>query len=275
MIALLLAAALGGAEPAPPLRLATYAYPAFDRAAAVRPLGEVLARAYGRPVTVAVLPTPDALAQAVREGRADFAVTNLASYLAMADAPGVRAIAVLDTPPTRLDSYRGVLVARRAAGVADMAGLKAGAARLRYVEALPGSTSGALVQAGRMRRDGYAPRDFAGLAHAGSHDAALQRLVDGAADVAAATEAAWKTLLAREPDVAKDLVVLWRSDPLPPGPVVCRAGLSLDCAPGAAALMSAAGLPAVPALAAAWPETEGAPGFRAVTPGDYAAFRAK
>ena len=182
MIALLLAAQLTAA--APPLKVATYAYPKYDRAAALEPMAKQLGQALGRETQVVLLATPDALAASIRAGEVDVAMTNLAAYLAVQSDPKVQAVAVLDVPPATAARYRGVLVARRNAGVAAMRDLPAKAAGLRYAEVLPGSTSGALVQAGALREVGVAAGRFKEIRQAGTHEAALTALQAGDADLA-------------------------------------------------------------------------------------------
>ena len=92
MIALLLAAQLAAAPPLP-LKVATYAYPKYDRAAALKPMADQLGAALGRETQVVLLETPDALAQAIAAGEVDVAMTNLAAYLAVQADPKVQAVA--------------------------------------------------------------------------------------------------------------------------------------------------------------------------------------
>ena len=136
MIALLLAAQLAAAPPLP-LKVATYAYPKYDRAAALKPMADQLGAAQGRETHVVLLETPDALAQAIAGGEVDVAMTNLAAYLAVQADPKVQAAAVLDVPPATAGRYRGVLVARRDSGVAAMSDLPAKAAGLRFAAPIP------------------------------------------------------------------------------------------------------------------------------------------
>lgn len=274
--ALALVATGAAARPADPspVRLATYAYPAFDRRLALAPLARLVEQASGRPVQVTLFPTPDALAAAVREGAVDLAVTNLAAYAQVARLPGADAIAVLAAPPATLDRYRGVLLARREGGPGTLAQLPALAPRLRLVEVLPGSTSGALVQADALRRVGLSRGGFLQASHAGTHEAALAQLTAGQADVAALAEAPWLALQAQAPADAARLTLLWRSDPLPPGPLLCMNGPELRCRRLAAALLanSAASRRAAEALARGWAETAGARRFIRVRPARYRAF---
>lgn len=270
MIALLLAAQLTAA--APPLKVATYAYPKYDRAAALAPLARQLGQALGRETQVVLLPTPDALAASIRAGEVDVAMTNLAAYLAVQADPKVQAVAVLDVPPATAGRYRGVLVARRGAGVAAISDLPQKASRLRYAEVLPGSTSGALVQAGALREAGVAPSGFAQVRQAGTHEAALAALQTGEADLAAFAEEPWRKLKAENPQAAAGLVELWRSDPLPAGPVVCVRAATTPCDEVEAVLLGDPGAAAAE-LARGWSETEGAGRFKSYDDRPYAEFR--
>ncbi|HEV2569509.1 phosphate/phosphite/phosphonate ABC transporter substrate-binding protein [Sphingomonas sp.] len=267
MLALALAAA--AAAPAEPVRLATYAYPRYDRTKALEPLRALLAARMKRPVTVQLYPTPDALRDAVKGGAVDVAMTNLASYLGMADAPSLTAIAVVDVPAGTLARYRGVLLARAISGV-TAASLRQRIGTLRYAEVLPGSTSGALVQSGYLRSLGLAPEQFGTRLQAGTHDGALAALADGRADVAALADEPWRNAPS---DVRSKIVEIWRSEPLPPGPLICISRVSFDCAAVQRIVLSAAAAPAAAELARGWSETEGARRFRKVEPVDYRGFR--
>jgi ABC-type phosphate/phosphonate transport system substrate-binding protein len=263
---------LSAAAPAAPITLATYAYPRYDRARALEPLSALIGRALKRKVRVVLYPTPDALRDAVLAGEADIAMTNLASFLGMRAGRGVRSVALLDVPGATLDRYRGVLLARREA-IVSAGQLRERATALRYAEVLPGSTSGALVQRRWLRQAGMP--EFRETRQAGTHDAALKRLLDGEADIAALAEEPWRKLKAEQSVRAAALVELWRSDPLPPGPVICVQSPRMHCDRIGALLLSTKAKPAASALAAGWSETEGAVSFRAVRPRDYSAFGAK
>ncbi len=256
-----------------PVVVATYAYPAFDRTVALAPLAELVARTTERSVKIELFDTPDALSQAVCDGRVDVAMTNLGSYVTMRDCDGVGAVAALDAPAEVLDRYRGVLVARADAGVADIADLPARMGALRYSEVMPGSTSGALVQADALRTVGASPAKFGARRYAGTHDAALEDALAGRADVAGMAENFWRGLQEKDPARAASLRLLWRSEPLPPGPVVCREADGMACAAIRDALLSAYGREVAATLAQGWAETEGAVNFRAYDEAVYAPFK--
>ena len=273
MLLTLLAALASPPEPAPALRVATYHYPRYDRRVALEPLAQTVARIAGRRAEVILFDTPDALAKAMCDGSVDVAMTNLGAFVAMRDCPRVEPIAVLDTPAAVLERYRGVLLARGDAGLDALSDLKPAARRLRYSEVLPGSTSGALVQADALRTIGIRASDFAARRHAGTHEAALLDLLEGRADIAAFAEEPWRKLQAEAPERAATLRPLWRSAPLPPGPQVCRAGAAVDCQALGAALLGTAGAALAGPLSEGWTETAGAERFRAFDAARYDAFK--
>jgi ABC-type phosphate/phosphonate transport system substrate-binding protein len=269
---LLSALALVGAAPAEPVRLATYSYPRYDRAQALEPLRASLESRLKRPVTVQIFASPDALRDAVKSGAVDIAMTNLASYLGMSGTPRLSAVAVLDVPAATLDRYRGVLLARRDVGLGSAAALAPRAASLRYAKVLPGSTSGALVQGSYLRSLGVDPARFALRSHAGTHDGALAALIEGRADLAALAEEPWRNAPAQ---VRAQVVQLWRSAPLPPGPLICVGRVRIDCGAVRRIVLGKGGALAAAELAKGWSETEGAVRFRRVRSGDYGRFLTK
>lgn len=258
----------------PPLTLATYAYPKYDRGAALAPLGRALADRLDRPVLVRLYQTPDALAEGIAAGEVDLAVTNLATYARVGRRSGVRAVAVLDVPAPTLERYRGVLIARANTGLTSIDQVRARADQLRYSEVLPGSTSGALVQAEALIAGAAGPVRFSASRFAGTHEAALDDVLAGRADLAALAEDPWRKLVMVRPADAAKLRLIWRSAPLPPGPVICVERPELDC--GKVARIVVGGLADAPgaaaALAAGWSETEGATGFKPVDPRRYAGY---
>ena len=266
MLTLLFLTALSTA----PVRLATYEYPAFDRRAALGPLAREIEAELSRPVEIVLFATPDALGSALRRGEVELAVTNLAAYAQSATNDRVTAIAVLDVPAETLDGYRGVLLARRDAGIETPAALRARAASLRYAEVLPGSTSGALVQAGHLAAVQLQPDSFGVRTQAGTHEKVLASLLAGDTDLGAMAEAPWRALLRTKPDTAALLTELWRSPPLPPGPVVCVRSRSLPCDRIARRLLRTA--TAAPMLARGWAETSGALRFIRPDPRRYRVF---
>ncbi|UWX03824.1 PhnD/SsuA/transferrin family substrate-binding protein [Pseudoxanthomonas sp. NC8] len=218
MPVLLLASSVATAAGDGPWVVATYAYPARDRAAAIQPLADYLTDRSGHPVQVRVLASPTALVEALRDGTVDVAVPNLHGYLqARPGSEGIVALPVPAVPAAQADRYRAVIVARTEIDSIEVLQRQA-AAQSRLMLVGRDSASGGFVPAGQLQVLGLdAGSAFASREYAGSHAAALQALVEGRADVAA--------LAADVYDAARPAGVreLWRSDPIPPAPC-CAAG---------------------------------------------------
>lgn len=236
----------------------TYAYPQRDRRAAIQPLAEYLARRGEHPVELRVLASPSALIDAMRGGEVDVAVPNLHAFLqARGSADGLEPLPVPDVPPADADRYRAVLVSRGA--IASIDALQRNAARLALAMVGQDSASGGFVPAAALRTFGLdVPGAFASVQHAGSHAAALEAVTSGAADVAA---------LAADVHAqsgVEGLHVLWRSDPIPPGPLLCRTSGPVPCADVATWLLEAhqADPAVMAALREGWPEFGSADAFR-------------
>lgn len=251
--------------------IATYAYTRYDRAAALQPLATVLGESLGQAVQVRVLESPRALAAALREGSVDLAVTNTFVYLAARGDARIRALAVFDVPAATLDAYRGVLLAR--AGV-TLETVQRSDRALRYAQVIPGSTSGGLVQDLFLAAKDVNGASRLRIHHAGTHDATLAQLQQGQADIAALADAPWQA--AQRGNTAGDVVQLWRSPPIPPGPVVCRDGGRIDCAQARALLLNLheKSPDALAAVVAAWSEAAGATQLAPVHEAAYDALTA-
>lgn len=248
LFALLPVIAPARAADAPALVVATYAYPHRDRAASIRPLAEYLGTQLSRPVEVRVLPSPTTLIEAMQAGQVDVAVPNLYGYLlAMREPSALQPLPVPDVPADQAQRYRSVIVARQPMTMQQLA---ARASQLRLGLVGRDSASGGFVPLAGLRRVGVVTEDFASVAYAGSHAAALHILGDKQVDVVA--------LAADEFDntARGGLYEVWRSPVIPPGPLLCRGSQVTSCDEVAAALLVADQRDAnvMAGLRAGWPE---------------------
>ncbi|UXI68132.1 phosphate/phosphite/phosphonate ABC transporter substrate-binding protein [Tahibacter amnicola] len=263
-----------GEEPA--VVVATYHYARYDRAAALQPLARHLADTLGRPVTVHVSDSPRALARSMAEGSVDIAITNTFVHLATRALSTLKPVAVFDVPQHTLERYRGVLIGRKDGPVthaSDLANAKPG---IRYVQTIPGSTSGGLVQDLHLAAIGAA-HPFGQPTYAGTHEAVLEQVRQAQADLGALAEPPWQKWQAENSAVATEIVELWRSPPIPPGPVVCRTDAAIDCTAVADTLLALdkANPAALAALTAAWSEASGTTRLRPVDESAYDALVAR
>lgn len=217
-----------GAQPHDTLVVATYAYPAVDRAGAIAPLAEHLRARLRRPTRVLVVADPVALAAAVREARADVAVTNTFGYLLLADgSPAAgEAVATFRVPPGVRTNYGAALVARDAG--LSLAALGARIPTLRVGLVSEGSTTGSLVPRLALANHGVTDleRQARSVVYAGTHAGAFALLRDGTVDVAGLASAELERQRAALPaaDRARYRVV-WQSPDIQLGPVAVRASL--------------------------------------------------
>ena len=240
------------ARQAPPRAwvIATYAYPQRDRVAAIQPLADYLGVRARHPVQVRLFDSPTALVDALRRGEVDVAVPNLHGYLqARRASEPLTTLPVPQVPALQADRYRAVLVGRQELEAPGE--LERQARTLRLVLVGRDSASGGFVPVRELRRRGLEPTTaFAHLAYAGSHAAALEAVASGRADVAA--------LAADVYDASRPtgVVEVWRSQPIPPGPLLCRPAADVPCQQVTAWLLEAHDeAPAVmAALRAGWPE---------------------
>lgn len=233
-----------------PWVIATYAYPQRDRVAAIQPLADYLGLRARHPVQVRLFDSPTALVDALRRGEVDVAVPNLHGYLqARRASEPLTTLPVPQVPVLQADRYRAVLVGRQ--GLEAPGELERQARTLRLALVGRDSASGGFVPVRELRRRGLEPTTaFAHLVYAGSHAAALEAVASGRADVAA--------LAADVYDASRPtgVVEVWRSQPIPPGPLLCRPAADVPCQQFTAWLLEAHDeAPAVmAALRAGWPE---------------------
>lgn len=231
-----------------PLVVATYAYPNRDRAASITPLADYLGQQLQRKVQVKVLASPTDLLAAMDRKEVDVAVPNLYAYLrSRRGYPAIEALPVPDVPPAQAARYRAVIVAR---APLTLRGLADQAPRLRLVLVGRDSASGGFVPVQGLYGQGIALDDFARVDYAGSHAAALQWLAEGKADMAALAADVFDA--GSQPGLHE----IWRSEVIPPGPLLCRQSPGTSCEAIAAALLRADQEdPRVLAgLRAGWPE---------------------
>ncbi len=257
------------------LVLATYAYAKFDRHAALEPLAAHLAEHLNRPVKVQLAKSPSALVEALSAGEIDIAVTNTFTWLAATNIGlPVVGVAVLDVPAERADTYRGALVARLSGGLDSAADVARQASELTIALVVPGSTSGALVQGVQLAAHGLNnwPDEFKAVLYAGTHEAAIEAVRTGTADVAAMADAVWQRTIGESPEQVEDVHRIWRSAPIAVGPVACRVASNIPCADVQALMLSlhVDNHLAFAAIQNAWPETAGAKRFVTVPNESYA-----
>ena len=173
----------------------------------------------GRKARVFVSSDYDTLGSWVQEGVLDLAWFSPLAYVVAADRVPMKVLAI---PRVKGNpSYRGLLVARRGAGVEDLKDLQGKV--FAFVD--PSSGSGYLYPRVLLHQRGFDPdRLFREVRFLGSHDRVIRSVlageVDGGATYTDAWEAAAKTqdlsslvVLARTEEIPKDALAVRRDAP--------------------------------------------------------------
>ncbi|MBI1396436.1 MAG: phosphate/phosphite/phosphonate ABC transporter substrate-binding protein [Betaproteobacteria bacterium] len=158
--------------------------------------------------------------EALRARRLDVALLGPFSYVLAASIAAVDPVAVPETKRQGA-SYHSLIVARKDHGIRTLADLKG--RTFAFVD--PSSTSGHLFPKTGMIRAGLDPdRDLRAI-FAGSHDASVIAVQNGKVDAAAVADALLDAAIARGMVKADEIVIVWKSDPIPGAPVVMRRDL--------------------------------------------------
>lgn len=187
------------------------------------PLGRYLEKRAGVKIRFTILSRYGNILERFVEERMDGAFFGSFTGALAIERLGVEPLA----RPVNLDgtsSYRGYLFARTNSGIrtaADMRGK-----RLAFVE--KATTAGYLFPIAWFREQGIAQVDahFAEVYFAGSHDATIQAVLDGRADVGCAKHSMFDRVARRNPEVATALTVLARSPDVPSNGLCVRPGLT-------------------------------------------------
>lgn len=207
------------------LVIATYQYAENPRLKNIEPFATHLAEAADVKITVKSYPTVHALLEAMRKNEVDVAFINTFGYLLSREVTQqYEALATLHLPNAAASVYRSVIVSPKEnrTQTLQQAVERAGDHYLIYVS--PGSTSGNLMP--RLKLASMLPDDpekfFVEVQYANTHAGALKLALEERYAVASCGSDAFYKLGA---DTAK-FNVLWKSGPIPLGPVVVRKDLA-------------------------------------------------
>jgi phosphonate transport system substrate-binding protein len=163
--------------------------------------------------------------EALRSRRLDVAYLGPFSYVLGASVASIEAFAVAETKKAGRTFYHSLVITHKDSGIKSVADLKG--KNFSFVD--PSSTSGHMFpKAGLLKAGIDTDKDLGRTIFSGSHDAnaiAVQnRKIDAAAIADRILEQAFTKGLAKR----EDIVVLWKSDPIPESPMVWRKDLPAD-----------------------------------------------
>lgn len=184
-----------------------------------------LSQALGMPVKPFVAADYNGVIEALRSKRLDVAYLGPFSYVLGASVANIEAFAVAETKKAGRTSYQSYVITHKDSGIKSVADLKG--KNFAFVD--PSSTSGHLFPKAGLMKAGFNPdKDFGRVIFSGSHDssaiAVQNRKIDAAAVADRILEAAFNKGIAKR----EDIVVIWKSDPIPESPTVWRKDLPDD-----------------------------------------------
>lgn len=229
----------------------------------LQPLADYLSNETGYKVEFIITNNYTASVEALRSGHVDMAWLGPFSYVLASDLADIRPIVGGIRKNTGDVFYNSIILVRKDSGISSLKDIYGH--KFAFVD--PASTSGYLFPLAEFIRNGINPeKDFSKVIYAGSHTAVefaiANKQVDGIADSLPSYELMVKNGLINE----NEYEIIWKSEPIPPSPLVARAVL------GEATIMKIQN-----ALVAAGPDVisfEGEiSGYAIVQDGDYDVVR--
>ncbi|TNF57065.1 MAG: phosphonate ABC transporter substrate-binding protein [Burkholderiales bacterium] len=183
---------------------------------------DMLAKALGMPVRPFVAADYNGVIEALRSKRLDVAYLGPFSYVLGTTVADIEAFAVAETKKAGRTSYHSLVIARKDSGIKTVADLKG--KTFAFVD--PTSTSGHLFPKAGLIKAGFNPdKDFGRVIFSGSHDSNAVAVQNGKVDAVAIADRILDAAIAKNLAKREDLVVVWKSDPIPESPTVWRKDL--------------------------------------------------
>lgn len=217
-ILLCLAVVAAGAIGKQPLVVGTYAYPNIDRKAAITPLAKLIEDTFSMPMHIVVAESPTELANKVENGQVNIAVPNLVGYaLIAAQKPDIFVMAV---PDNEGSTYTSSIVSNtQEHSLIEIISHTSKPIGMVW----PDSTSGAIVASAYLKQK---LAKLPNITYLQSHQNVLDAFDQNTIDIGVL---ATKVFLQGKADTKRNIVELWRSAPIPYGPIVCGPSIQILC----------------------------------------------
>lgn len=208
------------------IMVGTYAYPSIDREAAVKPLATLIEKKFGLPTKVLIADSPTELATMVAQNTVQIAVPNLVGYALIAAANSD--IHVLAVPDNIGSTYTSSIVIHtennKPVPLTETIELTEKPIGMVW----PDSTSGAIVATSYLKTiiDKQQQQILEQITYLQSHQNVLIALEQNKINIGVL---ATKVYNERSQSQDAPLHEVWRSPPIPYGPVVCNNEIEVLC----------------------------------------------
>lgn len=201
---------------------------------AYKELAEYLAERLNMPVelkrTASYAPTIEAL----RANKVDVAMMGSFSYMIAKQKADITPLVTRGTD-TGPGMYQAFIASAPEKNLKSIDDVIESAQDLTFAFVDPASTSGHLVPRAGLEKLGLKPeRDFKEVVFAMNHTNSAMTIISGKVDVGAFQSSSYRRLIERGRMSPEDINILWRSDPIPNGPVIVRDSLDPEIVAGIA-----------------------------------------
>ena len=183
---------------------------------------DMLSKSLGMPVKPFVAADYNGVIEALRSKRLDVAYLGPFSYVMGTTVAPIEAFAVAETKKAGRAFYHALIVAHKDSGIKTVADLKG--KTFAFVD--PTSTSGHLFPKAGLMKEGFnTDKDFGRVIFSGSHDSNAVAVQNKKIEAVAIADRILDSAIAKGLAKREDLVVVWKSDPIPESPTVWRKDL--------------------------------------------------
>lgn len=196
----------------------------FEQKRKYRPLADYLSKALGVNVKIKLLDSYGAIYDEIENGTIDGAFFGSYNYILARARTNIEPVA----RPVDADgksNYHGIIFTRRDSGLTKHAATWKGK-RIALVHEV--TTAGYIFPKWYLRQQGirYFERHFSKVIFAGSHDAAILSVLKGQADIGTAKDTIYRSVLADNPAMQQEMLVLAESMEVPANTLSLRSSLS-------------------------------------------------
>ena len=199
----------------------------YDTAARLVPIykkvGELIGEKLGCKVEVFVATSYNAEIEAMRNGKLEIGEFGPLGYVLAHQVAKAEAVAAFGTADGKPNSYWASIVTYPESGIKTVADIKGRS----FAFSDPASTSGHLFPAYGLRKAGLDPDNIRAI-YAGSHTSSFEALYNHKVDAGELNSEQLESAKQRGHYKDGDLVLLWKSDPIPTDPFAVRGDLPPD-----------------------------------------------